>query len=290
MVADAAIVELAPAKLNLFLEVTGRRDDGYHLLDSLVVFTDIGDTVAAHPSDTLDLIYDGPFADGLPPPDENLAFRAATALRAMFDIDQGAALKLTKSLPVASGIGGGSADAAATLRACARLWNIDLDTPGVRALALSLGADVPVCLAGRSAIMRGIGDELRFLAHVPRLFGVLVNPGQETPTPAVFKARDGEFSRSRDWIDVARTAADFHTALKDRRNDLQAAAVSISPAIADVLAAFGEQQGVQAVRMSGSGATCFGLFADIRATTAAATALAGVRADWWVSAFQSGGS
>lgn len=284
MAADETFTEFAPAKLNLFLEVTGRRDDGYHLLDSLVVFADIGDTVMAHPSDTISLIYEGPFASALPPPTDNLVIRAAEALRSHFNIDPGAALTLTKSLPVASGIGGGSSDAAAALRACARLWDIDLDTPKMRELALSLGADIPVCLAGRACVMRGIGEDLRPLVHIPPLVGVLVNPGQPIETATVFNARTGDFSGARNWPDASYSPADFISALSDRRNDLEPAAATVHPIVKDVLTAL-HATGAELSRMSGSGATCFALFIDAEARDAAVGRLRSAHPNWWVQPF-----
>ena len=285
MAADKTFTEFAPAKLNLFLEVTGRRDDGYHLLYSLVVFTDIGDTVTARPSDTISLIYDGAFASALPPPKGNLVIQAAEALRNHFNIDTGAALTLTKSLPVASGIGGGSSDAAAALRACARLWDIDLDIPKMRELALSLGADVPVCLAGGACLMRGIGENLRRLIHIPPLVGVLANPGQPIETVTVFNARTGNFSDARNWPDTFREPADFISALSDRDNDLEPAAVTVHPVVKDVLISLRAQAGAQLSRMSGSGATCFALFLDAEARDASIKRLTTEHPNWWVQPF-----
>ena len=193
MVAETSIVDAAPAKINLYLHVTGKRTDGYHLLDSLVVLADVGDQITATPSDILTLDYTGPFAKVLPPAKSNLVLHAAERLKDAFDVSAGAALKLNKALPVASGIGGGSADAAATLRALCALWDLDVLHPKVADLALSLGADVPVCLQGQSAIMRGIGEDIRPIDHLPTLNLILINPGVEVSTPAVFKARTSTF-------------------------------------------------------------------------------------------------
>ena len=288
MAADAPATEFAAAKLNLFLEVTGRRADGYHELDSLVVFADIGDTVSAAPADTLSLDADGPFADRLPAAADNLVMRAAAALRAAFDIDAGAALHLTKRLPAASGIGGGSADAAAAIRACATLWGIDRTDPKVAEIALGLGADVPVCLAGAPCLMRGIGEDLTPVAHVPALTGVLVNPDTATATPAVFAARTGGFSEAQDWVDRPCEAADFIAAVADRRNDLQGAAMTVSPAIGHVLETLDALPGVTLARMSGSGATCFALFAGTDVRDSAVGKLAAAYPDWWVEGFRVG--
>lgn len=274
--------EPAPAKLNLYLHVTGRRDDGYHLLDSLVIFADAADRIDAVPADAVSLDYTGPFVDSLPAPEDNLVFRAATELASMFGIDAGAHLTLTKNLPVASGIGGGSADAAAALRALIRLWQLPPDDARISRLALSLGADVPVCLMARPAVMRGIGEDLRLLGTFPELPLVLVNPGVQVSTPAVFKARNGDFSPSVDWPDATTEAADVIATLSETGNDLEAPAKSLAPAVADVVAALETQTGVKLARMSGSGATCFGVFASMDAAEAAAEAISVKKPDWWV--------
>lgn len=274
--------EPAPAKLNLYLHVTGRRDDGYHLLDSLVVFADATDRIDALPADAVSLDYTGPFVDSLPAPEDNLVFRAATELASMFGIDAGAHLTLTKNLPVASGIGGGSTDAAAALRALIRLWQLPPDDARISRLALSLGADVPVCLMARPAVMRGIGEDLRLLGTFPELPLVLVNPGVQVSTPAVFKARNGDFSPSVDWPDATTEAADVIATLSETGNDLEAPAKSLAPAVADVVAALETQTGVKLARMSGSGATCFGVFASMDAAEAAAEAISVKKPDWWV--------
>lgn len=274
--------EPAPAKLNLYLHVTGRRDDGYHLLDSLVIFADAADRIDAVPADAVSLDYTGPFVDSLPAPEDNLVFRAATELASMFGIDAGAHLTLTKNLPVASGIGGGSADAAAALRALIRLWQLPPDDARISRLALSLGADVPVCLMARPAVMRGIGEDLRLVGTFPELPLVLVNPGVQVSTPAVFKARNGDFSPSVDWPDATTEAADVIAALSETGNDLEAPAKSLAPAVADVVAALETQTGVELARMSGSGATCFGVFASMDAAEAAAEAISVKKPDWWV--------
>jgi len=282
--------EPAPAKLNLYLHVTGKRDDGYHLLDSLVVFAGVGDRIAAEAADAITLAYEGPFADAMPAPEDNLVMRAATELAALFSIGTGAALTLTKSLPVASGIGGGSADAAAALRVLIRLWQLPPDDPRISKLALSLGADVPVCLMTRPAVMRGIGEEITLLKSFPELHIVLVNPGVGVSTPAVFKKRTGDFSAPVDWrtdMDDADAAIEH---LKETRNDLEAPAGQIAPEIADVRAALDREDGVRLARMSGSGATCFGIFGSAKAAETAAENIAGAHPDWWVAAARTYGA
>ena len=272
--------EAAPAKVNLYLHVVGRRADGYHLLDSLAVLAGVGDVLRAAPSpagaDALSLSVTGPFAAGLDGEADNLVLRAARALAAATGVTAGAVLELEKHLPVASGIGGGSADAAAALRLLARLWRVEV-SPG---LALALGADVPVCLAGQPARMQGVGEVLSAVPALPRCGLVLVNPGVAVPTPAVFRARQSGFSDPamlpRSWPDAAALAA----TLAGLRNDLQSAAITLAPAIGPVLTALESRPDCLLARMSGSGATCFGLFADVAAAQGAAAALA--RPGWFV--------
>ncbi len=269
-----SIASFAPAKVNLYLHVTGRRADGYHLLDSLAVFPDIGDRVEVNVADKLSLSLGGRFGAALQGEADNLLLKAARALAS----GRGARLRLEKNLPVASGIGGGSADAAACLRALCRLWEIkSADLSGI---ALRLGADVPVCLRSEPARMQGIGE---ILAPAPRLpaFGImLVNPGVAVPTPAVFKARVGDFSPApilpAMWPDASAMAADLLVC----GNDLQVAAISIQPIIGDVLAILAALPGVLLARMSGSGATCFALFNTATEAQTAANSLA-ARSGWW---------
>ena len=261
-----AIRQDAPAKLNLTLHVTGRRDDGYHLLDSLVAFATIGDRVTLAPG-PLSLTIDGPFGDSLTAADDNLCLRAARLAGAE------AAIQLTKSLPVASGIGGGSADAAAVLRGLARMGHPLPPHPA------RLGADLPVCLAGRPARMRGIGEVLDPVPPIPPLPALLVNPGVALSTPAVFAAldrRDNAPMPEPDWVDAASFLAFLHAC----RNDLEPPAVTLAPVIADVLAAL-RDSGAALARMSGSGATCIGLFTDPTEAARAATRLR--RPGWWVA-------
>jgi 4-diphosphocytidyl-2-C-methyl-D-erythritol kinase len=268
--------EFAPAKVNLALHVTGRRPDGYHLLDSLVVFPRLGDTVEAAPAAATSLDVDGDFARAVPGGD-NLVLRAAAI---MGGGRRHAALRLTKRLPVAGGIGGGSADAAATLRLLARLW--DLPLPGEPDL-LRLGADVPVCLAGRSCRMSGIGEVLRPVA-LPRFWLVLVNPGAALSTAAVFAAlevREHPALAAPEGLCEPERLFGYVAA---QRNDLEPAAMALAPAVAEARAALAAQAGCRVARMSGSGATCFGMFADEGEAQAAAAAISAARPDWWVAA------
>ena len=243
------------------MHVTGRRADGYHLLDSLVVFPPVGDVLCGWPAPSLSLTIDGPFAAGLGTGADNLVLRAARLLAETSGIGSGARLALTKNLPVASGIGGGSADAAATLRLLARMWKLTPSSVDLAALALALGADVPVCLGSRLARMGGVGEQIKGAPAVPTGGIALVNPGQKVATDAVFAAREGAFSASAElpagWPDMATMATD----LADLRNDLQVPAMMSCPAIASALSALTGRPGCLLARMSGSGATCFGLFA-----------------------------
>ena len=269
--------EFAPAKVNLTLHVTGQRADGYHLLDSLVVFCGIGDQISACLAPALDLTITGPQSHLLAAGEDNLVLRAARAFVPL----RAAALTLDKHLPLASGIGGGSADAAATLRALSRLWGMALPDA---AAVLALGADVPVCLGGRPARMRGIGDKLTALKTLPKTHIVLVNPGVDVPTPLVFQALAAKQNPAMpkdlpDW----QTAADLAGWLATQRNDLENPARKIAPVIDTVLATVAGQPGALIARMSGSGATCFGLFADDGDAKAAAHRIATLRPDWWAA-------
>jgi len=273
-----AVSAFAPAKINLTLHVTGRRDDGYHLLDSLVVFVDAGDELSAEPAAELSLALAGPMAGRVPQGDDNLVLRAA---RAVCPPGRGAALRLHKLLPVAAGLGGGSADAAAAVRAIAALYGVPL--PDVASLA-KLGADVPACLAVRPVRMRGTGERLQPVA-VPPLHFVLINPGIPLSTPRVFSAlARKENSPMPEELPAWPDAASFCRWLADRRNDLEEPARALAPAVGEVLARLRETEGCLLARMSGSGATCFGLYADAAAAGRAAEELARAFPDWWVRA------
>lgn len=274
----------APAKLNLYLHVTGRRDDGFHLLDSLVAFADVGDRIDARPSPDLTLEVAGPFAADLAAEQDNLVLRAARGLRDLLGTDKGAALTLAKQVPVSSGIGGGSADAAATLRVLSALWEMSADEDALARLALDLGADVPVCLAGRPQFMAGIGDVLTDVPPLPPVWVVLANPGVAVSTPEVFKARSGGFSDSARFDQAPATASALADVLRTRGNDLEAPACSLHPEIGVAKAALERCEGCLLSRMSGSGATCFGLFEDPGAALAAEGDLARAHPGWWVAA------
>lgn len=311
------VTRSAPAKINLYLHVTGKRADGFHELDSLVVFAGIGDRITVEKGEGLSLTITGPFADGLSTGDDNLVLRAARLLADHKDIAANAHLTLEKNLPVASGIGGGSADAAATLKALVEFWAIELgdddihhvahtvsnDLDTARALStlfklwrddlgsemlgtigLSLGADVPVCLAGYPAFMGGIGEKLEIAPHMPRAWLVLANPGVALSTPAVFKAREAEFSKPTRFGKHPHDAAELATILKRRSNDLAAPAITLQPVIQDVLDALEIIDTTLLARMSGSGATCFALYATENAAKTAAHQLSEEHPEWWIEA------
>lgn len=264
----------APAKINLSLHVTGQRDDGYHMLDSLVVFVDVGDQITAEAADQTSLAVTGPFAQGVPLGDSNLVVKAATACG--FPM----ALTLDKRLPPSSGIGGGSADAAATIRAAMRLGGPQM-TPDH---ALLLGADVPVCLTSKSARMQGVGDLLRPV-KLPELHIVLVNPGVEVSTPAVFSRLERKDNHPMPeelphWPD----SLAFADWLGTQRNDLQSPAAKLAPEVAAVLVALALSTEVLLTRMSGSGATCFAIYPDRFKAEAAAAQIAQSNPWWWVKA------
>lgn len=282
----------APAKINLALHVIGRRADGYHELDSLVAFASVHDTVRAQAADALTLSIAGPGAASLAalPADDNMILRAARRLAEIAGIRvPRAALSLEKTLPVASGIGGGSADGAAALLALRDLWRLDMDELRLAEAALSLGADLPVCLGSRPAIMRGIGERLLPAPALPPLGILLVNPRVALPTPDVFCAlglqiRAGKFGAPMALDYRPGDAASLLANLLALRNDLQEPAISLAPAVADVLAALGALAGARLARMSGSGATCFALFDTEAAARDAERVLRAGHEGWWSAA------
>jgi 4-diphosphocytidyl-2-C-methyl-D-erythritol kinase len=288
MAADAAAASsgtrlgcLAPAKVNLYLHLCGRRPDGYHLLDSLVVFPAVGDRLSVERSNSVSLDVSGPFAPRLPADAGNLILRAAAALAGEHGIAAGVAVQLVKNLPVAAGIGGGSSDAAAALQLLSRLWGVAIP----QGLALSLGADVPVCCAApRSMRMQGIGERLSPAPPLPPFWLVLANPLEPTPTGAVFAGvRDrcpppgppappggfSDISALLEWLSL-------------QRNDLEASAAAICPAVGDVLAGLASC-GAPLARMSGSGATCFAIARTEAEAGAISDRLRHARPEWWIA-------
>lgn len=280
------VSEDAFAKINLTLRILGRREDGYHELRSLVSFARLGDRVTAAAADNFSLEVTGPFAKGLEGEADNLVLRAARALRGLTGVTAGAHLTLEKNLPVASGIGGGSADAAATLRALLRLWDVTPEETALAALAASLGADVPVCLFSSSALIWGIGEKIEPLP-LPRSWFVLVNPRFVLHTSAVFRelgapvlpeAPDAPpLPAFANLDDVVRWA-------REEGNGLEAPAIGIASRIGEVRKAIAGTADCLLARMSGSGATCFGLYPSEEAAREAANIIAAAHPDWWVAA------
>lgn len=273
----------APAKLNLYLHVLGRRPDGYHDLDSLVAFVDIADTLHVASAPEFGFTVVGPMAAALRDDDieENLCVRAARALAKHLDRPLDLHITLVKRLPVAAGIGGGSSDAAATLKLLARFWGADVDDATLSRIGLGLGADVPACLKAVAAEVHGIGDDVRPVAALPPAAVVLVNPGFALPTSRVFRAWRGPGEDIPPWTPPAHAAA-LATALIKRRNDLTQAAIGLEPAIADVLDALAARPDCLLARMSGSGATCFGVFENPEVAEAAAEVMQATHPTWWV--------
>ena len=272
----ARTTETARAKVNLTLHVTGRRADGYHLLDSLAAFTEAGDTVSVARAPATSLDVTGPFAQDVPRDGTNLALRAA----AIAGPGCGVALRLVKRLPPASGLGGGSADAAAVVRAMARHFGAEVRADP--SLYLPLGADLPVCLASRASRMRGVGEVLDAVP-VPACPILLVNPGVPVPTGAVYAAlADPAGAPMPGRIPAWEGPRDLARWLADQRNDLARPALEVAPAIGAVLAALAAQPGALVARMSGSGGTCLALFERDADCAAAAAVIARAEPGWWV--------
>ena len=283
------LVERAPAKINLTLHVVGRRADGWHELESLVAFTRSGDTLALEPGGTLGLVVTGPTGGAAGATGDNLVLRAARALAARVDGLRLGAFALTKRLPVAAGVGGGSSDAAAALRLLARANGLAIADPRVIEAAAATGADVPVCLSATARMMRGVGDRLGPRIAMPPLPALVVNPGVPLDTGSVF-ARMGlapgwtGSASAHPTLSGGEQAEAVLAALRRGRNDMEVAACVLAPVVSDVLAVLGAARGCRLARMSGSGATCFGLFTDCRAVARAKQAVAEVHPRWWAKA------
>lgn len=277
------LTETAPAKINLTLRVLGRRADGYHELESLVAFADLADRLMFEPGDALMLEVVGPFAAASGNVSDNLVLKAAKALRERVGGLKAGNFTLEKNIPVAAGVGGGSADAAAALRLLARANDIALDDARLADAARVVGADVPVCLSSKARIMRGAGEQLSPTIHLPKLPAVLVNPGVAVATRDVFAKlvipHQGELLREPPFSFAGAVAF-----LRRHGNDLTDAAIACAPVIADVLEALPSLTGQLLARMSGSGATCFALFASEAEASAAAQSLQVRYANWWVRA------
>lgn len=287
---DGAVVRPAPAKINLALHVTGRRADGFHMLETLVVFTDFGDRITVCAAGRDDFSVDGPFAAAVPADDGNLVIRAREALRGAYAGRCGPVrIQLEKTLPAASGVGGGSSDAAATLKALAALWELPAGPRELAEIAAPLGADLPMCIHARPLMARGIGEIVEPVDAMPALPMVLVNPGAAVATPDVFRRLGKRDNPPLPPLPDRLGARELTAWLRACRNDLEAPALDIAPAIADALASLGEA-GARLARMSGSGATCFGLFGSDAEAGRAAAAIGKGRPGWFVVATRSGGS
>ena len=277
----------APAKINLYLHVVGQLENGLHLIDSLIAFADIHDTLHLETASKLSLQIDGPFADQLSSEPDNLVLQAALKLSSLCNVKRGAQLKLTKNLPVASGIGGGSSDAAAVLKGLIQLWKLQPNIEDLYDLALGLGADVPACLNGRSAFVSGVGEIISETKSLPMCSLVLVNSGTPISTSSVFNkqiklqsnfSKLGRFDFSNENLD------EFISILKTCNNDLDQAAQVLCPEIDQVLSVLRKSPGSLLSRMSGSGATCFALFASHEEATTASLDLKKRYPDWWIKA------
>jgi 4-diphosphocytidyl-2-C-methyl-D-erythritol kinase len=278
----ALLVEKAPAKINLTLRVLGRRADGYHRLESLVAFADLADTLSLQPGGDAALEISGPFAAACGAVAGNLVLKALAALRERVAGLKAGRFLLEKNIPVAAGLGGGSADAAAALRLLANANGLAPGDTRLVAAAPMIGADVPVCLYPHARIMRGVGDELSAALDLPSLAALLVNPGVTLATRDVFAGYAADHGGKIPLADVPRERAALIEWLGERGNDLTASAVACVPVIADVLKALSVLPGARLVRMSGSGSTCFALFASADEAAAAAQQLKVEREDWWV--------
>jgi len=281
------LVTRAPAKINLTLHILGRRADGYHELESLVAFSGAGDSLSFVPSPALSLDISGPTATAAGDGDDNLVLRAARNLAERIEGLSLGAFRLVKRLPVAAGIGGGSSDAAAALRLLARANGLAADDPRLFEAARATGADVPVCLAGRARMMRGAGESLGPLLRLPLLPAVLINPGVPVETRLIFQKlglQPGQKvdSAAHPDFDNGAPGVEFLSLLARGRNDLEDAACLQAPVIVDVLAVLRAARGCKLARMSGSGATCFAIFASPRAAAKAARAIRLQHPEWWV--------
>lgn len=274
----------APAKINLYLHVTGKRDDGYHLLDSLVTFTNIGDRVSLEEANEFTFTIDGPMGEALSRhnQEDNLVVRAAKMLAAKLDKPLNVHINLTKKLPLASGIGGGSTDAAAALRLLAVHWGLAPNAAVLHEVGAALGQDIPCCIEAKNCYFRDIGNVMDEADELSPTHLVLVNPGHDLSTPSVFKARTGDFTPANRLARMSYSTEDLALELKKRSNSLTEAAISLCPSIQEVLDVLEASEGCLLSRMSGSGATCFGMFSNRAMARQAAAAIMEAKPTWWV--------
>ena len=279
---DASFTLAAPAKINLFLHITGRRADGYHNLQSLMCFTAAGDSLEFSDAPTLQITVHGEFSALLENNSTNLVYKAALLLAEEFNQTPRGKILLHKNLPIAAGIGGGSADAAAALIGLNKLWGINCDIAKLKTLALKLGADVPACVEKRTLFAAGIGEEITVLNSAPALHIVLVNPLEQTKTAEVFKNFNGTPYSAEIELKAQVSDAEFIKLITSGRNDLTAAAIKTTPVINDALAALNSTRNHIICRLSGSGATCFALYNNEADAIAAARKISALHPEWWV--------
>ena len=272
----------APAKINLFLHITGKQADNYHTPQSLMGFVDVGDDLTFKQHDGLYIDVDGPYVSPLSNPRDNLVYKAAVLLAEHYKISPRAKIVLTKNLPVASGLGGGSSDAAATLQGLTKLWLLREEPDVLEQIAKKLGADVTACLYKKLVWSEGIGEKITRLPDIPDIHFVLVNPMIQTPTPEVFKHFRNRFNQPIQFSGRRKTSAEWIADLKIYNNDLTDAAIAVTPKIRDVLSALGETKNCILHRLSGTGATCYGIYSDAEAAHVAANILKDKYPDWWI--------
>ncbi len=273
---------LAPAKINLYLHITGKRADGYHLLDSLMVFTDVSDIITAEKASDITLQVSGEFADNSGDIRDNIVIKAAKALADSAGVQAGANISLQKNIPVGAGLGGGSSDAAATLRLLNSLWEINYSDEKLAQIGLTLGADVPFCLYGKPAFVSGIGEVIDAAPALPQFWILLVNPRKILSTKDVFTQSSIDFISPAGRPERFTNTHDFIDFLQRNGNNLQKNAINIVPEITDVLDVIGQQDGVLLSRMSGSGSTCFGLFESKLSKDNALDNIRKTNPNWWV--------
>jgi len=272
----------APVKINLSLQIIGRRHDGFHLLESLVVFADKGDELSVSKSDFLTLKIKGPFAGSLSTDKNNLVMRAATLLAEFHKIEPKAHIELNKNIPVSSGLGGGSADAAATLHALTELWKLPISDQELNKIARLIGSDVSVCLNQKSAIIEGIGERVSRLGNLPKFGILLVNSNSTVSTQKVFQKYHGNFSVPGSLNNIPKDRETFHKFLRDLHNDLTQASIYTAPEIKNILSVLTELDNQLLVRLTGSGGTCFALFDGIKNAQEAAEKLKIKFPGWWI--------
>lgn len=279
----AYLQHLAHAKINLTLHITGKRQDGYHLLESLMSFAALHDRITIHAAETLSLSVEGPFAGILHADNaENILLKTAKLLAAKAGIAPLVHITLHKSIPVGAGIGGGSADAAALMHLLYRLWELQFSAQEMQELALQIGADVPVCYSSTTTLVAGIGEQLQPIPFPLQMPAVLVNPLVPLSTIAVFKQGVSHYSAPGLQQDIPLEASSFLAWLKTKTNDLEVPAIQLMPVIADMLLALTQQDSCLLSRMSGSGATCFGLFQEKEDAAKAAAQIKARYPQWWV--------